>query len=49
MTNETKEVPVVITDRFMILNSIKKSQKMVSLKYNWGKFSSGKSDEIFSR
>ena len=48
IADETKEVPVVIIDWFMILKALK-SQKMVTLKYNWGKFSSGKSDEIFSR
>ena len=42
MTNETKEV---IIDWFMILKAI----KMVTLKYNWGKFLSRKSDEIFSK
>ena len=47
MTNETKQVPIIITDWFMILKAIKES-KMVTLKYNWGIFLSGKSDEIFS-
>ena len=48
ITNEIKKVPVVIIDWFMILKTMKKT-KMVTLKYNWGKISSGKSDEIFSR
>ena len=47
MTNETKQVPIVITDWFMILKAIKES-KAVTLKYDWGIFLSGKSDEIFS-
>ena len=47
MTNETKQVPIVINDWFMILKAIKES-KMVTLKYNWGIFLPGKSDEIFS-
>ena len=47
ITSETKKVPVVIIDWFMILKAIKKS-KMVTLKYNWGKLSLGKTHEIFS-
>ena len=48
ITNETKEVPVVIIDWFIILKAIKKSKNGYSQK-NWGKSSLGKSDEIFWR